>query len=820
MQKDVSESDIEDIKQSILQKITLTLGKDARHATRRDWYFASALALRDRIIHRRLHTERRTGRSARKKVYYLSLEFLVGRLFAEFLCNLNLQREFKLALEDLGVDLDEIRHLEPDGALGNGGLGRLAACYMESMASLSIPAYGYGIRYQHGLFRQVIRGGRQEEFPENWLSFGNPWEFQRPEDVYRVSFGGHVTEATDGKERPHVVWSPSETIEAVAYDTPIVGWRGGHVNILRLWSARAPDPLRLEQFNSGDHLGATSEQARAEAISKFLYPSDESLAGRELRLRQEYFFVSASLQDLVKRHIERHGEIQDLADHVSIQLNDTHPSVGVAELMRLLLDEHSLPWEQAWKVTLETFSYTNHTLMPEALEKWPLDLFQRLLPRHLQIIFEINERHLQNARALSSDLSFIASVSIVGDYSDRSLRMGHLAFVGSHTINGVSALHTDLMRTTVFKDLNELYPSRIVNKTNGISFRRWLLQANPGLAALLADVCGSALYDDFSLVERCVDYTNDASLLEQFAAVKRANKARLAKFLSEKLGVSVNPDAMFDVQIKRIHEYKRQLLNLLHVIARYQAILAEPDRDWTPRVKIFAGKAAASYSFAKLIIRLANDIAERVNSDPRMKGRLAVAFMPNYNVSLAEMIIPAADLSEQISTAGLEASGTGNMKLALNGALTVGTLDGANVEIREKVGAENFFLFGMTADEVREQRSRGLDATEAIARSISLRRAIDDLAEGAFSEDDKDRYAQVAYVLRHADAFMVSRDFASYENIQSEIDDAWRDAGAWNRSAVLNLGKMGWFSSDRSVSEYAKDIWNTPLQTGGAKNAG
>jgi starch phosphorylase len=637
-----SEADIEAFKSSVLAKLALSVGKDGNAATPRDWFVATALALRDRVIHRWLAVNRASHAEGKKHVYYLSLEFLIGRLLADVVENLRLGETVRAALGDLGVDLDKMRRAEPDAALGNGGLGRLAACLMESMASLGIPACGYGIRYDHGLFRQVIRDGWQQEYAEDWLSFGNPWEFARPEIVYDINYGGRVETVAQPGRRPRAVWHPEETIEAVAYDTPVVGWRGRHVNPLRLWSARAVDPLRLDVFNEGDHVGALSEQARAEAISKILYPSDNTPPGRELRLRQEYFFVSASLQDIVGRHLQYFSDLPSLPDRVAIQLNDTHPSIAIAELMRLLVDVYNLPWDIAWRTTVATFSYTNHTLLPEALESWPIELFERVLPRHLEIIYRINAQHLDAAR--SSAEGAHAAASIIDERNGRSVRMGHLAFVGSHRVNGVSALHTRLLRQTVFAELHRLYPDRIVNVTNGITFRRWLHQANPRLTGLLCDICGAGVLDDGNMLARLAERADDAEVIGRLAAVKRANKTALSRFVHERSGILIDPGALFDVHIKRIHEYKRQLLNLLDTIARYQAIRADPGAPWVPRVKIFAGKAAASYAQAKLIIKLANDIAATINNDPTTRDLLRLVFLPNYNVSLAEMIIPAADL--------------------------------------------------------------------------------------------------------------------------------------------------------------------------------
>jgi starch phosphorylase len=812
----IAEQDFEDIKRTVLAKLTLAVGTDPSAATDRDWFVAAAFTARDRVIHRWLSTDRASRGRGRKRVYYLSLEFLIGRLFNDILCNLGIAPVVDAALGDLGVNLLRMRASEPDAALGNGGLGRLAACFLESMATLGIPAYGYGIRYDHGLFRQVIRDGWQQEYPEEWLSFGNPWEFERPEVVYDIFFGGRVESIAGPRGSVRSVWHPDETIEAVAYDTPIVGWRGRHVNPLRLWSARAADPVRLDAFNKGDHVGALSEQARAEAISKILYPSDETPAGLELRLRQEYFFVSASLQDLVHHHLLTDGNIHFLPDRAAIQLNDTHPSIAVAELMRILVDVHGLPWEEAWRLTVKTLSYTNHTLLPEALESWPLPLFERMLPRHLEIIYRINEHHLQWARERDAGSDSLASISLIDEHGNRRIRMGHLAFVGSHRINGVSALHTDLMRKTVFRQLHELYPDRIVNKTNGITFRRWLMQANPSLTALLCEVCGDSLLDDPAAIARLGHRAADASLRERITAVKRANKVALSRLISERLtGHVVDPDALFDVQIKRIHEYKRQLLNLLETVALYIAIRAEPNKSWIPRVKIFAGKAAASYAQAKLIIKLANDIGQVVNNDPQVRELLQVIFLPNYNVSLAEAIIPAADLSEQISTAGMEASGTGNMKLALNGALTIGTLDGANIEIRDRVGEDNIFIFGLKANEVEERRRAGLDARAAVAASPRLAEAISAIEYGLFSSGDGGRFGALTFALRHADYYMISADFDAYFQTQRTIDRLWQSSSDWVRMSILNIANMAWFSSDRAISEYAADIWNVPIDNSG-----
>ncbi len=797
-----TEADVDSLRRLIVEKLTYATGRDPLIAGDRDWFVAAALALRDRIVDCWLRSARNDTARERKRVYYLSLEFLPGRLLLDSLNNAGLTEAMGLALGDLGVDLDRLRTVEPDPALGNGGLGRLAACFMESMASLGIPAHGYGIRYNHGLFQQVIRDGWQHEYPENWLSLGNPWEFERSDVSYRIGFGGRV----DGEGTASSVWHPDETVIAIAYDTPVVGWRGRHANTLRLWSARAPDPLALETFNRGDHVGALAARARANAISQILYPSDETPAGQELRLRQEYFFSSASLQDLLHRHVRQYGDLHGLADKCAIQLNDTHPAIVVAELMRLLVDEYRVPWPEAWRITTNAIAYTNHTLLPEALESWPVPLMERLLPRHMQIIYEINKLHL-DALAARPDMPPLSAVSLIDENGERRVRMGTLAFLGSHKVNGVSALHTELMRGTVFRSLHQLYPGRIVNKTNGITFRRWLHTANPRLTSLLCDAIGREVLDDPLWLERLVPLAEDTALHERLIAARRANKAALSALVAERLGVGIDPDALIDVHIKRIHEYKRQLLNILETIALYQAMRAHPTQDWVPRVMLFAGRAAASYRRAKLIIKLIHDVASVVNNDPVIRERLKVVFLPDYNVSLAEVIIPAADVSEQISTAGMEASGTGNMKLALNGALTVGTLDGANLEILDRVGADNMFTFGLTADQVEERRKQGLGAP----LSQALQHVLDAIGSGVFSPDEPDRYRDLVADLTAGDWFMVAADFDAYARAQRMVADRWRDRRAWWRASVLNTAHMGWFSSDRSIREYAADIWGVPV---------
>ncbi len=801
-----------ELKEAVLAKLTYSVGKIPEVASPRDWFLAVAYATRDIIVDHWMQSTSEVYADARKRVYYLSLEFLIGRLLLDAMTNLGIAEPMNEALKELGVNLTDLRRIEPDAALGNGGLGRLAACFMDSMAALKIAAHGYGIRYDNGLFRQIIRGGWQQETPEDWLTNGNPWEFERPECNYAIGFNGWVEMVQGDDERTRHIWHPAETVEAVGYDTPIVGWRGRHVNTLRLWSARAPDPFKLDAFNAADYVGAFSETVRAEAISKVLYPSDVTPAGQELRLRQEYFFASASLLDLIRRHVKQHHDVRTLGEHAAVQLNDTHPAIGVAELMRILVDLNGLEWDEAWAIAQATFSYTNHTLLPEALESWPVPLMERLLPRHMQIIYLLNAAHLDSARRRGFiDPGLLASISLIDEQAGRRVRMGNLAFIGSHKVNGVSALHTDLMRKTVFHSLNAVLPGRIVNKTNGITFRRWLIECNPGLAGIIRSTIGERGLDDAEALKGLAAYADDASMQERVAAAKQSTKVALARYVGVQLGQRIDPESMFDVQIKRIHEYKRQLLNIIETVARYNAIRANPTIDFAPRVKIFAGKAAASYTQAKLIIKLAIDVARVVNADPTVRGLLKIVFLPNYNVSLAETIIPAVDLSEQISTAGMEASGTGNMKMALNGALTIGTLDGANVELRDLVGDDNIFIFGLTASEVEASRAQGIDATAQIAASPVLREALDEIASGVFSNDEPDRFRGLVDTLRHHDYFMVCADFDAYWATQMRVDEVWRDRKKWMRSSIINTANVGWFSSDRTIAEYAKDIWSAPF---------
>jgi starch phosphorylase len=807
------QSDPKSLAADILNVLRYRVGKDPSVATPHDWLTAAIKAVRDRIIDQWIESTKETYEHGKKRVYYLSLEFLIGRLMRDAFSNIGLMDDMRTALASLGVDIDLIATLEPDAALGNGGLGRLAACFMESMATVGVPGHGYGIRYVNGMFRQEIHDGWQVELPETWLDHGNPWEFERRERAFEIGFGGAVESITDksGRLERHV-WKPQERVLAVAYDTPVVGWRGNRVNTLRLWSGFPVDPILLSRFNAGDHIGALAESNKADALSRVLYPADSSEAGQELRLRQEYFFSAASLQDILQRHVSAYGDLSLLPEKAAVHLNDTHPAIAVAELMRLLMDIHGLDFDKAWKITRGTFAYTNHTLLPEALESWPVRLFERLLPRHMQIIYAINAEVLLEARAVGRfGEDQIRRISLIQEDGDRRVRMGNLAFVGSHSINGVSALHTELMKETVFADLHRLYPDRINNKTNGITPRRWLFQSNQGLTSLIRETIGDTFLDNVEALKELDDFAGDAAFREKFAAVKRANKERLAAVTAERLGIRVDPSALFDIQIKRIHEYKRQLLNIVEAVALYDQIRSHPEREWAPRVKFFGGKAAPSYHNAKLIIKLANDVARVINRDPAVRGLLKVVFMPNYNVSLAEIMMPAADLSEQISTAGMEASGTGNMKFALNGALTIGTLDGANVEIKECVGDDNIFIFGLKADEVASRRADGYQPREVIEKSPELAQALSAISSGVFSPEEPGRYRGLIDGIYQSDWFMVAADFDAYADAQRQVDAVWQDSPDWYARAIRNVARVGWFSSDRTIRQYAEEIWGVPL---------
>ncbi len=779
-----------DIRGAIARHLKFSLGKDAAHASIRDWRMALSLALRDAIVDPWFASTRRTYEEQRKRVYYLSMEFLIGRLLEDAAVNLGVDEIAKEAIESLGQDYRAVVVDEPDAALGNGGLGRLAACFLDSLSTLGIAAYGYGIRYEHGLFHQRFESGRQVETAEIWLTQRHAWEFERPEAAYEIGFGGYVHEGGGRAD-----WRAEESVIASAYDTPIVGWRGLWANTLRLWSAKPTKIFDLERFNRGEYVAASEPEALARTISRVLYPDDTTDQGKELRLKQEYFFTAASIQDLLRRFLSEYDDLHALPEKVAIQLNDTHPAIAGPELIRLLIDEHGFETGAAIETAQGCLAYTNHTLLPEALERWPESLIARVLPRHHQIIERIDDWHAKRSGS---------GVRII---EDESVKMGELAFITAHRVNGVSALHTDLMKQTVFAELNGLHPGRIVNETNGVTPRRWLYACNPPLRNLITETIGADWPDDLEQLERLVPHIDDAAFLERFGAAKRENKLRLARWLKARDGVAVDPAAMFDVQIKRIHEYKRQLMNLLETVALWNAMRDAPNAEWTPRVKIFGGKAAPAYVVAKQIIQLINDVAEVINADPVTQGKLQIVFPENYNVSMAELLIPAADLSEQISTAGKEASGTGNMKFALNGAPTIGTLDGANVEIRERVGEENFFLFGLTAMEAEARRSEHDFARRAIEASPHLARALGQIAGGRFSPGDMDRYESLVQRLYVDDYFLVTCDFDSYYAKQREIDAAFRDARGWRRMAALNTARVGWFSSDRTIRGYARDIW-------------
>jgi len=777
----------------ILRHLTFTVGKDAPHASVHDWRLALSHSIRDRIVEPWFASTRRTWAEDRKRVYYLSMEFLIGRILEDATINLGLYDMAAEAMAAFGQDIRSVIDDEPDAALGNGGLGRLAACFMESMATLGCPAYGYGIRYEHGLFRQHFDHGRQIETPENWLAQAHPWEFGRPESAYTIGFKGHV-EHRDGKD----TWYPAETVTAEAFDTPVVGWQGKWANTLRLWGAKGTTNFDLERFNRGDYTAAAEPETLARTLSRVLYPDDTTYQGKELRLKQEFFLTSAALQDILRRFLSVHSDLRALPRHVAIQMNDTHPAIAGPELIRLLTDVHGLSFDEALTIARACLGYTNHTLLPEALEKWATFTFGNVLPRHMQIVEKIDSWH---RRAYPNRPHY------VGIVKHQEVRMGELAFIMSHKVNGVSALHSDLVKKTLFPELNGLHPGRIINQTNGVTPRRWLRMANRPLSALITRTIGSGWEADLDRLRGLEPQAGDAAFRADFAAAKRENKVQLANWIGREMGVQVSPDALFDVQIKRIHEYKRQLLNILQTVAHWQRVRANPTAGWVPRVKIFGGKAAPGYAVAKEIIRLVNDVAEVVNNDPVTGDLLKIVYPPNYNVTMAERVIPAADLSEQISTAGKEASGTGNMKFMMNGAPTIGTLDGANVEILQEVGAENFFLFGLTAEEVARRREDPDHSKKAIEASQPLMDVLQMIAEGRFSPEEPERYHGLVHRVWHHDYFLVAADFAAYHAAQSEVDKAYADSDRWWRMAVMNTARSGFFSSDRTIRSYMEEIW-------------
>ena len=789
----------------IEQHLLGTVGVASGGATTTDLMFAVSLLAREQLSQRWVETQSQERSAKARRVVYLSMEFLMGRTLSNALAALNLTGGAAQGLSQHAHTLEDVAAREPDAALGNGGLGRLAACFLDSMATLGLPSFGYGIRYEYGMFAQGIHHGSQIEYPDPWLQDGTPWEFPRADISYPVRFGGWV-EHVDGVS----LWRHGGEVVAKAYDMVVPGHGTDHVSTLRLWKAVAPAHLDLGVFNAGDYARAANLKNEFENISWVLYPNDSTPAGRELRLKQEYFFVAASIQDLVKRHLDEHPTLDNLADQVAIHLNDTHPAIGVAELMRLLCDEHFMPWDTAWQICQKTFSYTNHTLMPEALETWPVSLIQHVLPRHLEIIFRINKEFLEfAANHRPGDNGFLERLSLIDEHGERRVRMAHLSVVGSHMVNGVSALHSALLTQTIFADFAELWPQRFTNMTNGVTPRRWLAQANPGLSELLDQTLGKHWRLDLDALKGLNAYRAEPEFQHKFLAVKRQNKARLAAYIAKTTGVAVNPDSLFDVQVKRIHEYKRQLLNVLHVVTRYQAILQDPHADWVPRTVIFAGKAASSYLSAKSIIHLIHDVGNVINNDPRIGDKLKVVFIPNYGVSVAEIIMPGADLSEQISTAGTEASGTGNMKLALNGALTIGTDDGANIEIRQNVGDENIFIFGLKTPEVRALRQKGYQPMQHYESNPALRAVLNAISNGQFSPADPTRYrALVESLAWGGDHYMLLADYESYVATQLRVDALYRQPLQWSERAIANVAGMGVFSSDRTIREYASQIWN------------
>lgn len=794
---------------SFLEHLEFTMGKDKYSSTPFDIYNALAYAVRDRMVERWLDTQQAYYNEDPKRIYYLSMEFLMGRTLENSLINLGMLDRFREAMESLGYSFDELIDEEQEAGLGNGGLGRLAACFLDSLATMSIPAYGYGIRYEYGIFRQKIAHGSQVEIPDNWLRYRNPWELDRQEHLHPVKFYGRVVTTTDADGRKVKAWIDTEDVMAMAFDTLIPGYGTNTVNTLRLWSAKSTREFELEFFNEGNYIRAVEKKMISENISKVLYPADDIPEGKELRLKQEYFLASATIYDVLYRFRKNHTDLRELPDKVAIQLNDTHPSLAIPELMRVLIDHERLAWDDAWDITVRTFAYTNHTILPEALEKWPVWFFEHILPRHLEIIYEINDRFLAEVRErFPGDTARLERMSLIEEHWERKIRMAHLAIVGSHSVNGVAFLHTQILKTDVFRDFYEMYPGRFNNKTNGITQRRWLKQSNPSLAALIGSYIGEGWTTDLYELAKLRPLADDREFRARWQEVKRQNKLRLAAYISKQNCIEVDADSLFDCQVKRIHEYKRQLLNVLHIITLYNRIKEDPRLDIVPRTFIFSGKAAHSYSVAKLIIRLINAVGETVNGDPDVGGRLKVVFLANYGVSLAEKIFPAADLSEQISTAGTEASGTGNMKFALNGALTIGTLDGANIEIMEEVGRDNIFIFGLDAQEVAALRNSGYNPREFYDRQPELRKVLDMIADGTFSPAERDLFRPIVeLLLNQGDRYLLLADYASYVACQEDVARLYRDRDEWARRAILNTAGMGKFSSDRTIAEYAQDIW-------------
>ena len=795
--------DVEGVKKAIVYKLIFLIGRSPKEASQRDWLNATLHAVRDLVTEGWITTARQSRAEETRRVYYLSMEFLIGRTLSNAMIAEGVYDVAEKALAELNVNLEEIIEKEVDPGLGNGGLGRLAACFMDSLATLAIPAMGYGIRYEYGMFRQKIENGQQVERPDDWLEKGAPWEFMRPSKRFSIDFGGHIY-----FEDKKCIWNPAEKVTALAYDQMIPGYKNDSASTLRLWSAHGGELFDLEEFNRGDHLAAVATRSANQNLSRVLYPDDSTWNGRELRLRQEYFLVSASLQDILRRHLRTHGTLDNLADKVAIHLNDTHPALAIPELMRILIDLHGYSWQNAWDVTRRIFSYTCHTLMSEALETWPVEMMAKILPRHLQMIFEINDHFLEYVKTyVTTDMDFIRRVSLIEEGYQRKVRMGWLSVVGSHKVNGVAAIHSDLMVTSTFADFARIYPERFTNVTNGVTPRRWLAVANPKLAALFDQYIGSEWRCDLSQIEKLKAFADKGEFKRAVVDIKYDNKVKLAQYVKKTLDIDLDPHALFDVQVKRIHEYKRQMINVLHIIARYNEMLAHPEKDWQPRVFILAGKAASAYYAAKQTIRLINDVANVINNDERLKGRLKVVFIPNYSVSLAQLIIPAADISEQISLAGTEASGTSNMKFALNGALTLGTLDGANVEILDNVGEDHIFIFGNTVEQVEALRREGYRPFDYYQNDEQLREVIDQIIRGDFSPEEPNRYHSLIQGLQYHDYYQSFADFRSYVEAQKAVDKKYQDRDVWIASTIQNMVNMGFFSSDRTILEYAKNIW-------------
>ncbi len=791
-----------------------TLVDDKFSATRMDHFISLALSVRDHLVNRWLQTQQSYYENDVKRVYYLSMEFLIGRLLTNNLINLGIYDEYKLALDELGHDIHELEETEVEAGLGNGGLGRLAACFLDSIASLGIPGYGYGIRYEFGIFHQKIIRGYQVETADNWLRTGNPWEIPRPRSLVPVEFYGRVESTPNSKGAMKYQWVDTQNVMAMAHDIPVPGYKNDTVNNLRLWSARSSRELELEHFQAGDYFQAVQNKHESEIISKVLYPADHNQLGKELRFKQEYFFVSASLSDIIRRYKKAHTSFDTFSDKVAIQLNDTHPALAIAELMRILIDLEKVSWDKAWEITTNTFAFTNHTILPEAMEKWSIDLFRRVLPRHLDIIFQINQQFMNQVQErYHGDMGKMNRMSLIEENHTKYIRMAHLSIIGSHSINGVAELHSSILKEKVFSDFHEMFPRRFNNKTNGVTPRRWLKACNPELSKLITEYIGDSWVRDLSEIKKLQNHIDDSQLIDRWKKIKTYNKKQLAKYIQDSLSFEVDPTSLFETQIKRIHEYKRQVLSVLHAIALYNRMRSNPEGFKTQRTILFSGKAAPGYAMAKLIIKFINSVADIINADSSLQGKLKVVFLPNYSVTLAEKIIPASDLSVQISTAGMEASGTGNMKLALNGALTVGTLDGANIEIMEEVGNENIFIFGLNADEVMEKKQSGYNPREVYMQNAELKAVLDMVQQGFFPGPQGNLFQPILEnLLDHGDPYMILADFQSFCDIQEKIGNAYLDIDTWTRKSIINVSRMGKFSSDRSIKEYAKDIWNVPVK--------